>query len=192
MVAGVAGAAVYHVAVGAEVEDTIAREKVQDPALAIGFHLTEALARRFSLQVAPAAVSPPPTKLPPPTDESGSPSNANAPSAPVDAPSIDELAAQNPHVHLLLEVQTSRWGFQAVRFAHYGTFYEGTLRLIDLRTKAVMAEGTCVSYPTDTPDAPILEALFSDHARILKEQLNVLESFCTDDYRTRILGLVGQ
>jgi len=92
----------------------------------------------------------------------------------------------------VFEVRTSRWGFQSVGIGRYGVLYEGALRLIDTRTGTLIAQGTCVSHPTDTHDAPDLDALFANNAQLLKAELRLVEDFCADDYRTRILGLVGR
>lgn len=72
---------------------------------------------------------------------------------------------------------------------HYGVTYRGTLRLIDTRTRTLIAEGNCTSLPVDSTDAPDYEELLAHNARLLKAALTTLEQFCTDDYRTRILGV---
>lgn len=155
----------------ADSEGDRARETgVYDPAVAINVELTKALAKRFSLQI----TDPSPKKI----------GRTIRP--------VEDLSDRNQDVDLLLEVRTNAWGFKPVRIGAYGVTYEGTLRLIDTRSKALIAEGQCTSLPVDSSEAPSYEQMQAQEAALLKEMLRGLEQYCTDDYRKRILGLYGQ
>jgi hypothetical protein len=90
---------------------------------------------------------------------------------------------------LLLDIRTLDWGISPTRLGHYGVKYEGTIRLIDLRTKETLAEGICSSHPLDHPDNPTFEQLRANISEPLRDAVQSVAEFCADDYRKRILGL---
>lgn len=161
---------------GALIRDVIARDegdRVQaagayDPAVAIKVELAKTLAKQFSLEV----VEP-------------------SPGAAASDDDVEDLADRNKDVDLLLEVGTEAWGFVPVHAGAYGISYEGTLRLIDTRSRALIADGECTCSPSNSADAPNYEQLLARDAALLKDMFRSLERYCTDGYRTRILGIVG-
>ena len=70
----------------------------------------------------------------------------------------------------------------------YGATYDGTLRLIETRTGNVLAEGFCSFHPAESDDAPTRAQLLAGKGFVLKQMLQSIVDFCSDDYRTRILG----
>jgi hypothetical protein len=174
LVFGIAGgiAAVALSESDAKSRDLRGTKKVYDPAVPISDELIRRLSTRFSLEVRH------PRKA-----------HLVRPGAVVE---VDDLAKQNEDVDLVLNVRTTAWGFTPVRFAYYGVNYDGAVSLIDTRIKAVIAEGRCLSVPVDTPEAPSYEELVANDAGLLKTMFHSLEDFCTEEYRTRVLGLYGK
>lgn len=141
---------------------------VKDPADAIAVIVLEGLVKRFALRVKHAA------------------------EAQTRETSAEELADEYPHSDLVLDVRTTRWGVAPTTATRYAIYYQGHLRLIDTRRRAVVADGTCAVGPDHQPNDPSYDALMWNNATILKERLwKVIES-CADDYRTRVLGLTAQ
>lgn len=180
--------------------DEMKHKQVYDPAAVMRRELVQGLSKRFSLQIVEAEEIKPrvvPVSVPPPVprdpEANGEQQVSPPPRPTTDQPmTIAEVARLHGGVDLVLEIRTDQWGFAPVRLGHYGVTYRGTLRLIDTRTRTLVAEGNCVSLPVDSPDAPSYDELLANNAMLLKADLTSLEQFCTDDYRTRILGLYGQ
>lgn len=147
------------------------RKRLVDPAVMIRETIADALAKRFSLEVADTEETRP----------RGS--------------SVSDLMNTYPGVDLILDIRTSQWGVTRSYLnnpndqRHFGIFYEGTLRLIDARQKAVIAEANCTSDPVNAPGMPTFEELMEDHAALLKIELATTAEYCSDDYRKRVLGL---
>lgn len=138
---------------------------VGDPADMIAVVLLEGLLKRFALRVKHA----------------GEPQTLGK--------SAEELSREYQHTDLVLDVRTTRWGVSPTTATRYALFYQGRLRLIDTRRRAVVADGTCDVRPDHQPDDPSYDALMWNNATILKERLWKVIERCADDYRTRILGL---
>lgn len=84
--------------------------------------------------------------------------------------------------HLVLRIQTTHWGLQTAKQGGVGVVYEGTLTLVDNRSKAVLAEGMCSVYPYDGDSVEAVAQKLGDEFRGVVE-------YCVDDYSHRILGL---
>jgi hypothetical protein len=141
---------------------------VRDPADVMAVVLMGALLKRFALQ----------------TPDAGK--------AQTRGTSAEELSDEYQHADVVLDVRTTRWGVSPTSATRYAIFYEGSLKLIDTRRRAIIAEGTCAVRPDHQPDDPSYDALMWNDATILKEKLpNVIQA-CVDHYRTRVLGLTMQ
>jgi hypothetical protein len=103
--------------------------------------------------------------------------------------SAKELSGVYPHADLVLDVRTTRWGVSPTSATRYAIHYQGRLRLIDTRRRAVVADGTCVVEPDHQPNDPSWDALMWNDAASLKERLWKVIERCADDYRTRVLGM---
>jgi hypothetical protein len=147
---------------------TMRARRLYDPADAITAVLMKGMAKRFTLQV---------------VDTGGVLTKGL---------SAGELSREFPGSDLVLDVRTTDWGFVPVRIGHYGVLYEGSLSLIDTRSKAVIAEGQCTGRPVDAGESPSYDELMANDAAVLKDKFRGIEEYCADDYRTRILGLFGQ
>jgi hypothetical protein len=148
------------------------RAELDDPTVAIASRLALALAKRFSLETS--------YKDGVIRDGYGAPLELTP----------ERLAEAFPGSDLVLDVRTTDWGFHPTSMGdRYGATYDGTVRLVDTRTRAVLAEGICVFHPLDGSDGPTRDQLLAKNADVLKQQLTSITDFCADDYRTRILGL---
>jgi hypothetical protein len=140
---------------------------LDDPAVAISARLAAALVKRFGLvQVVP---------------------DGRGPLVYLDGPASSPVP--KPNADLVLEVRTAEWGFRSVARGRYGVSYDGTVRLLDLRTRTVIAEGNCVQHPVADDDGPTFKELAANDAALLRHLLASITEACADDYRTRILGL---
>ena len=105
--------------------------------------------------------------------------------------SMEIVSERSLNSDLELNIQTTRWGIVPTRSGYYGAVYEATLKLTDWRTKTVLAEASCGGEPIDDPDNPTLDQLKRTGAGRLKQMIRAAAQFCLDDFRTRVLGLVG-
>lgn len=103
--------------------------------------------------------------------------------------SAEDLSRQYQRADLVLDVRTSQWGIKPTSATRYAVFYEGSLRLVDTKRKAILAEGRCTVRPVKRPDDPSFDALIWDEAAILKQKLSGVIQSCVEEYRTRVLGL---
>ena len=94
---------------------------------------------------------------------------------------------------LLVQLRTLKWGLLANRENALWLQYEGTLRLLDRRTGAVLAEGSCSNPPprSDTEQPPVYMAWVFEDGALLKQELWKIANRCADEYITRVLALRG-
>jgi hypothetical protein len=92
---------------------------------------------------------------------------------------------------VIIDLRTVQWGLTANRDNNYWLDYVGTLRVIDGRTGAVLAEGTCTSPAprSDADQPPSLLAWGLDGAGLLRRELWKTADRCAADYLTRVLKL---
>ena len=102
-----------------------------------------------------------------------------------------EAVASDAHgADLILDVRTTRWGIRVTRaYNALWLEYVGTMRLINGRTGAVLAEGSCSTPgPGADDELPPLQPQIGDGFQ-LKQELWVIATRCTDKYLTRVLRL---
>jgi hypothetical protein len=104
----------------------------------------------------------------------------------------EAVASDARRADLIIDVRTTRWGIRVTRESNaLWLEYLGTMRLIDGRSGAVLAEGTCATPgPGSDDEFPALqtENLATD-AWLLKQELWVLANRCATRYLTRVLRL---
>ena len=111
------------------------------------------------------------------------------------AASPDDVVRDYAGVDLIVDIRTSRWGIHYVPGAsvrgevHFASIYEGSLRLIDARKSAVIAEATCAIQFSNGDDPPTLNELFEDDCALLRKGLTLSAQTCAKRYRTRALRL---
>jgi hypothetical protein len=90
---------------------------------------------------------------------------------------------------LVLEIATTSWMILASGVGESSLRYEGTLKLTDRRRNAVLAEGICKIDPSPPEGVRSCDDLVKNNGAALKESLRDVAQYCTEDYRTRLLGL---
>lgn len=101
---------------------------------------------------------------------------------------VSQICANNPGADLILDVRTINWMFSyfPTTWGKYRVSYSVSARLIDNRTKTVIAEGFSHLVPDETPDAPTHEELLANQAARLKAELKKAADFCISDLKARI------
>lgn len=142
----------------------VAENNVPDPAVAIGSDLTRRLSDRLHM----AAQSQP---------------------VQVVSDNMGVLAAQASTADYLLDVQTINWmyNYYPSKPTHYEVFYSARLRLIDVHSKAVVAEAGCKMHPNTEANAPTQNELLKDHASGLKHWLDKAATDCANQAATNLL-----
>jgi hypothetical protein len=144
----------------------VAKHGVQDPAVKLSADLAQELGRKLGVSVA-------------------------APSGPAASDDIDDLATRHPNEDLVLDVRTVGWsfGYFPTDWSHYRVIYSVKARLIDVKTKEVLAEGFAQRVPDYTPDAPTYDELLASNAARLKAELNKAAKECYAELLQRTFRL---
>jgi len=115
---------------------------------------------------------------------------ANTRSFATAAQTPEGVASDARGADLIIDVRTTRWGIRVTR--EYNALwleYTGTMRLIDGRNGAVLAEGGCSAPgPGADDELPPLQPQIGDGLQVTRE-LWVIATRCADKYLTRVLRL---
>lgn len=108
-----------------------------------------------------------------------------------DSDDISTLVTTYPQADYLLDVKTRAWWFHyyANNWTHYRVSYSARLRLINVATKEVVAEGPCVSTQGDDQNPPTKTELLEHNAFLLKAYLAKAEAACTNFFAATTLKL---
>jgi hypothetical protein len=160
---GVLGA----VAMIAAGNDIVTTNKIEDPASSIAQSLTRGMQEKFQLV----------------------PLNETA--TQVDTSDVDTLARSYPKSDLLLDVRTTDWKFVyfPVNWTHYRVGYSVQARLVNLKTREVLAEGTCKHLPEEDTNAPTEDELLANNASRLKQELRNAADHCLEQLKKTIFRL---
>ena len=90
---------------------------------------------------------------------------------------------------LVLEVATTLWTIESTGVAEYGLKYEGRIKLIDRRQDVVLADGICKANPAVAATPLDCDDLVRNHGVAINESIREAAHYCTEDFRTRLLGL---
>lgn len=105
----------------------------------------------------------------------------------------DDLVAwarQNDVHDLIVDVETSGWGFsyQGFSFSSYSVTYSALFRLIDPSTGQVLAQHLCSGGSHDDAEgAPSHDDLLANDAALLKSLLSERAQVCIDEITTQVL-----
>jgi hypothetical protein len=58
---------------------------------------------------------------------------------------------------------------------------------IDGKRGRIIADGTCLRVPEETPNAPTFEEMMANQAQQLKDQLVKARESCVDEFRSSVL-----
>ncbi|WP_079203817.1 hypothetical protein [Pseudomonas sp. CC6-YY-74] len=139
--------------------------KIEDPALGMAKQLADELAAAQKMTI------------------------VHAPTA-VESADLDAVVAAYPQFDYILDVRTRGWSsiYYVSDFNNYKVAYSVYARLIDRKTKRVLAEKACSYTPIyeDTNKAPSYHEL--EQGVGLRSQLVQSVDYCSDDFR-KIMGL---
>lgn len=145
----------------------VATNKVADPANAIASDLSSALSTAYSTTVAPTPVN-------------------------ADKDDVATIAAgAKDAARFVIDVQTVNWSFVYFPSAwgSYRVIYTAKARLIDVRSKTVVAEGFCKRIPEDSTNAPSYDDLVANQAARLKSELALATQECVKTLKTEMLAI---
>ncbi len=99
------------------------------------------------------------------------------------------LVAASKGGDYLLDVKTLGWGFGyfPTNWDHYRVSYSARMRLIDIASKAVVAESLCNIQYKDEAHAPSKDQLLTGEAALLKKMLNSAADDCTQQFAAKVL-----
>jgi len=101
------------------------------------------------------------------------------------------LSAAYAAADLVLDVQTVNWsfGYFPSDWNNYRVNYSAKVRLVDTRSKKMVAEGFCSRIPEKSADAPSRNQLLADGAARLKSELKIAADHCISQFSSNVLGL---
>jgi hypothetical protein len=100
------------------------------------------------------------------------------------AKALEDVIADYPGADLILDIRTTRWGIHRINApstrgeVHFAVGYDGTLRLIDARTRAVVAETACSVQFSNGEDPPTITELLEDDCTLLDKGLMLSATTC--------------
>ncbi|HKR41257.1 MAG TPA: hypothetical protein VJU59_16535 [Paraburkholderia sp.] len=142
--------------------------QIADPAVAIGNGLAQELATKYAVVV-----------------------KTTSDVKPLTTDAIDAIVAQYPDSDLIMDSRTLNWAYSYFP-DHWGTYrlmYTAKIRLIDARTKTVLAEGLCKQVPDYSPDMPDYDTLTGNGAAWAKAKLSSYAESCASEFAASSLGL---
>jgi hypothetical protein len=150
-------------------KQVVEENNVQDPAHAIAQAIAAELKDTHQLRLATNAIS-------------------------VNSDDAAQIAKENSGGDLLLDVRTINWGYSyfPTTWNRYRVFYTARVRLIDLKSAKVIAEGFCSRMPEETPDAPTGDELLANGAEVLKRELKTAADTCLEHYRASTFALAAR
>ncbi|MBL8299207.1 MAG: hypothetical protein JNN30_12790 [Rhodanobacteraceae bacterium] len=91
----------------------------------------------------------------------------------------------------VVDAQTVNWAltYFPLNFTHYRVLYTAKVRLIDVQTRAVVAEGFCKRVPESDAGAPTYDELLANQAALLKGELEAATRECVATLKREMLVL---
>lgn len=91
----------------------------------------------------------------------------------------------------IIDTQTVNWsfGYFPTDWSHYRVIYVAKARLIDVKSKQVVAEGYCEQVPENSENAPTYDELLADKATLLKKTLSNAVGQCVESLKAEMLTL---
>lgn len=102
---------------------------------------------------------------------------------------ILDLTKQYENADYILDVRTVGWGFSyfPTDWNNYWVVYRAKMRLIDVKSKELVAEGYCSTPMEETPQSPSYEELVSNGAVGIKEELQKAANDCLSQFKANLL-----
>lgn len=101
----------------------------------------------------------------------------------------EDVINDYPGADLILDIRTSRWGIHSVKkprsngLVQFAVGYDGSLRLIDARKRAVIAETTCSVQFSNGDETPTMTELLEDDCALLDKGLMLSATTCAKRLR---------
>jgi hypothetical protein len=105
------------------------------------------------------------------------------------SPDASALVAAFKTTDLVLDIRTTSWSLMRNTSGRFGMRYASRLQLIDTRSQSILVSGECSSVPADSNPGPTDEELVANEGAGLADMLLGVADYCTEDFRTRLLGL---
>ena len=104
---------------------------------------------------------------------------------------VTTLRTQFPSADLLIDVRTEGWGYinYASNFAKYQSSFGAMVRLIDMKSGAVLAEGPCSGAAGNVDTAATYDELLANGSAKLKAELEQKGDECIEGIRRGIFRL---
>jgi hypothetical protein len=102
-----------------------------------------------------------------------------------------EIAKDFPESDLVLDVETINWSFAyfPTDWDNYRVIYSAKIRLIDTKSKSIVAEGFCSRVPEEEKTAPSHEELLANKAERLKQELKIAANTCINEFKNKVLSI---
>ncbi len=96
-----------------------------------------------------------------------------------------------PESDLILDVETINWSFVyfPTDWDNYRVIYSVKLRLIETKTKNIVAEGFCSRVPEEDDTASSYDELLANKAERLKQELTIAADKCIGEFKTNIFSI---
>lgn len=100
-------------------------------------------------------------------------------------------AAAKGKARYVLDVQTINWGFSyfPTDWTHYRVQHSAQVRLVEVQTGALLAQGTCSYFPQSNDGAPTYDELVNNQAAGLKAQMERIAGECAKKLQAEMLVL---
>ncbi|OWY28877.1 hypothetical protein CEJ42_12990 [Herbaspirillum robiniae] len=143
---------------------------VEDPAFAMADLLARRMAQERGMSI-----------LPPPA-------------VPLGKDDIGSVVTAQPEADYILDIKTTGWAtmYFASDWTHYKVDYSARLRLIDSRSKQVLAQQACRSVQSENdPHPPSKDELLAHNASLLKQRLVLGAADCMNGFANDALKLAA-
>jgi len=147
--------------------DIVEENEINDPANYIRANLADALNESYGFSI-----------------------NENA-TKKVNSSKSAKIAKVFPESDLILDVETINWsfGYFPTDWDNYRVLYSAKLRLIETKTKNIVAEGFCSSVPKEDNTAPSHDELLANKAERLKQELRIAADKCIGEFKSNIFSI---
>ena len=147
----------------------VKENNVEDPANYISTEVTKVLSKRFKI------------------------SSVKRAKKPTQATDATKLANDYPTGGLIVDVQTINWSFIyfPTDWSHFRVIYSAKMRLVDGKSKKMLAEGFCSRVPEKDESSPTKDQLLANSAARLKKELQISAGDCVKQLVDNVINVKG-
>lgn len=116
---------------------------------------------------------------------------SDLPPAKLNTTDVAQIASAGAGADLVLDVEPLEGGFHyfAMDWTHYWVRSGFVIRIVDVKTSAVVAGATCRRDSRDDPKPPTNDELMANRAERLKQVLASQRDACRDEFATTVLRI---